>query len=501
MDTKAFKKLAKNVVKGIEAGRTSDPRFYQSLTTLPNCDPILRAMGYADEAYNAIMSDAHVIGELRSIRAGLLSYKTRVVAGDNADDSPLQKLALELCQRVMKKRPADGMTWSDVIWNMATAVLRGFRVHELDWQITEDSYLLPVQVLDRPNRRFKFDIDNKLRLLTKSDPLYGEETEDYKYLISRHMPSTDEPYGKALLSTCFWPYTFKHGGFKFFYQFCERFGMPWPVGKYAKGATVPEQNELLDALLEMLSSGAAVIPEGDEVDLVSFQGSSNTLVQEALINLCNAEMSKALTSQTLATEMKNVGSNAASKTHREREESVNDSDRRIIESTINEMFSYITLFNCGKDVIPPVFQIYESKLATKDRADIWDIATRIGNPSKAAFHKEMGIPMAIDANDTMNSNATIASSQFSRPLSTYNFVQKDAKSIEDIAIEDADKVIESDLLEPAFAMLSEYERQGKSLQNFLDDLPKLFSKMDAKELNSLSSQVMQVAFSEGVDNA
>lgn len=498
MDAKQIRKMAKSVTTGEAAGRATDPAFYQALRVLPNPDPILRSMGRAEASYDAIMSDAHVIGELRSMRSGLLSYTPRVVAAQGADNGSKQTLALELCKQLLSRVPAPGMQWSDVIWNMGTAVLRGYRVHEVDWQY-DDGYLLPAAILDRPNRRFKFDTDNQLKLLTKAQPTDGEKTEPYRYLVSRHMPSTENPYGQALLSSCFWPYTFKHGGWKFLYQFCERYGLPWPIGRFPEGTNEHDQNELLERLLDMLESSAAVIPQGDSVELLT-ANQNGELVQESMIHLCNSEMSKALTSQTLATEMRKVGSNAASKTHHEREQVVQASDRAIIEATMNQVFADITRFNCGDDILPPVFELYKPKMVSKERAEIWEMASRIGNPSKAAFHKEMNIPEAKDDKDRLQASAvaTGAQSFSAHPSSSLEYKAAGKETLAQAAIRQADAVIESDLIEPIFQMLTEYENQGKSLQQFLNDLPELFKDLDTSELAELNSQVIQLALSEGI---
>ncbi len=498
MNSKDIQRLARKVSTGAIASRHNDPAFYSGLSVLPNPDPILRAMGKADETYAAIMADPHVIGELRSLRSGLLAYQLRAVANTDAPDTPVQQQALELCQSILKRRPAPGVTWKDRTWTMAEAILRGIRVHEVIWQL-DGGQLLPVQLLDRPNRRFRFDHENQLRLLTKAQPIEGEETEDYKFLVSRHMASTDNPYGQALLSSCFWPYTFKHGGFKLFYQFCERYGLPWPVGKYPAGTPVNEQNELLDALLNMLEAGAAAIPEGNQIDLMTVNHSGE-LVQESLIHLCNREMSKALTSQTLSTEMRQVGSNAASKTHREREQGVQEADRAIIESTLNELFADAVQFNFGDDVIPPLCQLFkEEKKATKERAEIWKTAAEIGNPSREAFHNEMGIPQAKDDNDRLQLQPQQPAS-FSTAQPSLTFASSDP-TLTDQAAQQADTAIEADLLQPVLAHLTEYERQGKSLQQFLDDLPQLFNALDSTELIELNQLAIRTALAEGIASA
>ncbi len=493
MDSKDMRKLRSGVVTGRSATRASDPAFYSFLRVLPNPDPILRAMGKAEQAYDAIMSDAHVIGELRSMRSGVLSYKPKVIADDQADESDIQQAALETCQGILRRRPAPGMLWQDVIWNMHTAVLRGHRVHEVDWQF-QDGQLLPDGLYDIPNRRIRFDDDNQLRLLTKAQPIEGEETEDYKYLVTRHMPTQENPYGQALLSACFWPYTFKHGGFKFLYQFCDRVGVPFPVGRYPEGTDEKAQDDLLDALLDMLEKGVAVVPEGDAIELLTVSHSGE-LTQERLVQLCNREMSKALTSQTLATELGKAGSNAAAKTHSQREQGVHESDRALIEATMNKLFSDITRFNYGPDVIPPKCELFKPKQISKERVEIWKIAAEIGSPSRKAFHKETGIPEAEDEADRLE--ASQPTSQFSKYGPTLDF-RKPTETLETAAIRQADQVIEQDLLRPAYQMLLEFESQGKTLDDFLESMPELFESLNTKELGELNGQIMAQAMAEGM---
>jgi len=236
----------------------------------------------------------------------LLGFEWRLEAGG---DSPADVRTLELCNAVMARRPAPGMHWSDVIWSMAQAVFRGFAVHEIVWE-RQDGYLMPAAVLDRPQRRFLFGADNDLRLKTRAAPLEGIPLEGKKWLMTRHMPSQQNPYGVAVFSSCFWPYTFKHSGFRFFVKFAEKYGLPWAIGKYPQGATQQDQDALADALRDMIEDAVAAIQEGSGVELLS-AGDGKAVVHENLINLCNREMSKALTSQTLATEIQDSGARAA----------------------------------------------------------------------------------------------------------------------------------------------------------------------------------------------
>ncbi|MDX2350642.1 MAG: DUF935 family protein [Porticoccus sp.] len=501
-----LQRIAKNVMSTHMAGRTSDPRFYGGLTTLPNPDPIIRKAGLTNEIFDAIESDAHVTGELRSIYGGLMSYELRVVDGVEGEPTGKDKEAWELCQWYMKhRRPGPSMSWRDTVWNMAKAVFHGFRAHELVWE-KDGPWVLPTEVPDRPNRRFKFDVENNLRLLTKESATDGIDVEPYKFVLTRHMASAENPYGKALLSSCFWPYTFKHGGFKFFYKFCERYGLPWPVGKYPAGTPLKQQQELLDALLNMVEDGAATIPEGDAVELleVSHQGE---LAQEQLIHLCNREMSKALTSQTLATEMRQVGSNAASKTHDDRQGRVQEGDRYMICDTFNEIFSWITKFNFGPDVAPPRLEFYKQKEVKKERAEIWSIAAEVGRPSRKAFHEEMNIPEADDDEDLLRAPPKKATpgdvgAEFSKCVNcgeTHEFAGSESTDLENTAVAEVNKAIVDQWIQPAADLLAQFEAEGKSLLDFQEALPGLYGSLDDDAVLDITNQALALGVAQGMD--
>lgn len=507
MDAKQLRKIARNVMVRDLASRTNDPRFYAGLTVLPNPDPVLRQMGQADRVYDAIMSDAHVIGEIRTIKAGFTNYKYKVVSGD--DKSSKANEAAELCRYWLSNyRPDKGMTWRDTFWNMGTAVLFGFRVHVLEWDIFQNR-LLPKRVLDKPNRRFIFNTENDLRLLTKTHPYDGVETSDPYFVVTRHMPSHENPYGRALLSSCYWPYTFKHGGLKFFFQYCERFGLPWPIGRYPQGTPIEDQNALHEALLQLLDSGAATIPEGDAIELLEPKASSsgNQLAQAALVQLCNREISKALTSQTLATETQETGARAASETHKERQADVTQSDRGIVESGMDEIFTWITQFNFGDEVPPPAFEFYKPKRGTEEEAKVWQLAASISDKVPLrAFHERMGIPVAEEGEKTLRvtGNAALGTgestqgAQFCRHCGHAHEFANGDEHLQETA-DTVDQAIEGDWIRPIADMLSTYEQAGKTLTDLRDDLPKLYGQLDDEQVTYILSQAMRLSFAEGMD--
>ena len=483
------------------ATRTTDPHFFAGLQVLPNPDRVLRKLGKDQQVYDDIFGDAHVLGDLRSVRSALLGFEWRLMPGS---DDPASTRALELCERVMAMPPAPAMQWSDVIWAMGCAVFRGYAVHEIVWQ-REGNEIVPVKVVDRPQRRFKFGIENELRLITRDHMVDGIPLGDKKWLLTRHMASFDNPYGVAVFSACFWPYIFKHAGVKYLAKFCEKYGIPWAIGKYPAGTPDIEQKALADRLAEMVEDGVAAIPDTGEVELLEHK-QSGQLVHERLINLCNRELSKALTSQTLSGDLTDVGARAASDTHREREISVNQSDRAIIEYSINQLLQWITELNVA-NATSPTFQFFEEASANTDMVEMLAGAREIVPLSRQEVYDRLQLSEPEDEADTIGTDVPRGSfppPEFSKCPhcgAAHDFAQADDDPISAFvaaAATMADDAMQL-LPEPAQKLLEEIERSGGTLTDFQARLPELWPAIDETRVGELTELVVMTGFLQGMD--
>lgn len=483
------------------ATRSTDPAFYSVLNFLPNPDTVLRKLGKSHEVFDALTGDAHILGELRSVRAGLLGYEWRLQAGG---ETPADLRALELCEQVMAKRPAPGMRWADVIWNMAQGVFKGYQVHEVIWE-RFDGYLLPTRVVDRPGRRFIFAPDNRLRMTTRTNPLDGIELGDYKWLLTRHMPSHDNPYGVALFSSCFWPYTFKHNGFKYFVKFCEKYGIPWALGKYPRGTSPKDVDELAERLAAMVEDAVGAVPDDGSVELITTGTGMAQLPQERMIAVCNREMSKALTSQTLATEIQGEGSRAASETHRDREVSVQESDREIICDTFNELFAWITEINVA-GAVPPMFEFYEEADARQEWVDVFDKARGFIDIPAGYAYERLQIPQPQDGDLILPRGSKGPAGQppeFSVCPHCGGAHDHAATDENDTiarltaqAASQADDII-ADMAAPIRELLDRVE----TMEEFRDGLMRLYPQISDRRLGELTSLVLMTGYLNGMDEA
>lgn len=498
LDIKRMVRSVRGVLGRQAAAADTDPYFFGKLHMLPNPDPVLRAMGVADTVYASILADAHVIGEVRSIRGEFRGMDYRVVTW--AEDDPKAMLARDLCERWMQRfRPNSTADWLEVMWQMLSAIFSGYRVHELVWDAWDGS-LVPVNVIDRPNRRFGFDVDAQLMLKSRAEPMGVVVDEPYRFIVSRHMATMSNPYGSALLSGCFWPWTFKTGGWKYFVKFCERHGLPWPVARYGLGASEAEQDQLAQAIEAMIDSGYAVVPEGSSVELLVANTSGSMLPQESLINAANREMSKCLTGQAMIAELQNVGARAATETAMKRQSDINDSDRDIASASMSQIFRWITTFNFGEDVPSPELEFFQINAAGKDRAETYQIAANMGaRPSRKAMLEELNIPQATDDDDALLPEST--------PTTTAEFAAADdTVLIQSARAEDsrvrsaadaADAALEAAVIEPIARMLEQAERDRSSLADIQAELTQLVGNIDNTELVGLMRQALQWSFTQG----
>lgn len=497
--------------KPVATPETDPQRFFGSLQALPNPDPILREMGRADQAYHSIMMDAHVIGEIRSIRGSFRSHKYRLEIGRDGDSK--SAAAMELCATWMETNSPNGISdWLEVMWQMSACIFTGYRAHELVWELVDGKYL-PTSVIDRPGRRFRFDVKGA-PLLIANAAWQGAPVEPYQFVISRHMPTHDNPYGLPLLSSCFWPWTFKNGGWRYFVKYCERHGLPWPIGRYPAGTSESEQDAFADALGSMLEAGYVVVQEGNGIELlVPNSSGSGNLPQQNLISLCNREMSKALTSQAMVGEQLDVGARAAADTAKARQGEVHDSDRDIAAASMAQIFKWITLFNFGDGVAPPTLAFFKQEAAGKDRASTYQIAANMGaRPSRKAMLEELDIPEAEDDADALlpMSRASLApkASGTGESLPAVDFsavagftFAKAAGMTEDeamqLAAQAADQAIEDHMIAPVAQMLAEYEAEGKTLAEFQADFAKLVGDIDDEALREVLDRAITYSMLRG----
>lgn len=475
------------VLKTELAGVESDPAFLRVMSVLPNPDAILRRLGRSEDVYSRIMLDAHVMGDLRSIRSDLLSYESRIVPGG---DSPDDIRAFELCERVFNRPPAPGWRWQDMHWYNYGAILKGYAVPEVIWG-AELGGFIPQQIIPRAQRRFMFTPGHELRLLTRDAPAEGVAVDDMKFLLARHMPDPDNPYGLSVLSACFWPWTFKHAGLRFFAKFAEKYGLPWAIAEYeatGTSADTTKRNEVLDQLANMVEDALAAVPSGTKVELIESK-SSGAAIHERLVMVCNKEMSKALTTQAMVAELDGAGARAASQTAQDRQAQTGESDRELVAEPWCELCRWITVRNFP-NAQPPRFEYFNEAEARKDWAEVFDTSRKYLNIPASFAHDRLQIPLADDGDDILPAGDSQPPSLFSSPKNKQQFALTGLPELDAVSnVLDAIKPEElqgqaEEIIKPIFSFITEHGDDA------LDRLGEVYTQLTFEQLSTLVARVI-----------
>ena len=121
----------------------------------------------------------------------------------------------------------------------------------------------------------------------------------------------------------------------------------------------------------MVQDAIAVIPDDSSVEIQEANKTSSAEIYDKLVDKMNAEISKAILGQTLTTEIGSSGSYAAANTHMQVRQDIIDADKKLVESVINQLITWIYEINFSNAEIP-VFEMYEPEdvdltLAQRDK--------------------------------------------------------------------------------------------------------------------------------------
>ena len=220
----------------------------------------------------------------------------------------------------------------------------------------------------------------------------GEDLPERKFLLAQHQATYANPYGQKILPLCFWPVTFKKGGWRWWVQFTEKFGSPMLVGKYPRGIDTKEQDDLKDALDRLFQQAVASVPNDTVIETIT-SGSADGAQHKLLIDQCNNEIALAILGQTLTTEIGTNGSYAAAKTHSDVKQEIVDGDKRMVEKCLQQLVDWIYELN-WENGRPPKFSMWAEEDVDRNLAERDRVLTATGvRFTKSYFQRVYGFQM------------------------------------------------------------------------------------------------------------
>lgn len=316
--------------------------FTSLVDRLPNPDKILRKTGKNISVYRDLVNHYQVGACIEQRQAGTKSSKWNLL------ENTCNKEHYKIYNDILKNTDI-----LSLIGNILNAYLFGYSPIEITWK-KFGSYILPVEYTEKPHEWFYFNSEGDFFFKDKTQG--GKKQIDFKnnfkFLLPRNNPTFLNPYGQAVLSRCFWNVAFINGGMEFWVKFSEKYGMPYMFGKYDRNMTDKEKTDFLKTLSDMVQDAIGLIPSDGSVDIMQTGSSGSSEIYKDLITKCENNISKAILGQTLTTDIGNNGSYAASQTHFGVREDIINSDKQLVEKTINQLISFINIVNFNDDITP-----------------------------------------------------------------------------------------------------------------------------------------------------
>lgn len=324
---------------------------YESIFThLPDPDKILQLNGYNYDIYRDLLTDAHLTSVIQQRKMQVIQMGWEV---DNIEDDKKKKEAIQIIS---------DMNLNKISSDILDALLYGFVVTEIIWELRDGKYI-PIDLITKPQEWFRFDKDNKIKMTdNKVKPnRYTKEKIDgglrelpaYKFIVVQYNPKYDNPYGERLLRKVYWPVIFKRATIEKWHLLSEKFGIPFFLGYYNTSASEEEKEKILEQMEEAIKNNVALMEDGTKVEFKENPKYEIGQLFENMVQLQNSEISKAILTVTLTTDVGRVGSYKAAEIHKDMLEYIGLSDKKLVETTINKMLEYYSEVNYGtKDLMP-----------------------------------------------------------------------------------------------------------------------------------------------------
>ena len=337
--------INKNKLLRDYATRNKGNIFYPMYNILPDPDKILEENGYDYGIYRELLNDPHLMATVQQRKMQVMQMGWEL-------DYSGEKRIIERLIEILRMLPL-----SKIISDVLDAILFGFSVGEIEWRKKGDE-IYPHDITGKPQEWFMFNRNNELRLRKYRNGQYffeeGEKLPEYKFILTQYKPTYTNPYGQKILSKCYWPVTLKRGGIEFWQLMMERYGMPYLIGRYPNTYTEVQKGELLEHLKEMIEDNITIFEDGLPIEIKEAPKYNIGQLYERLVNFHNKEISKAVLTVTLTTEIGRVGTYKASEIHREMLSYLGVSDKKLVERALNTLLEYYIKINYGDIPLPRV---------------------------------------------------------------------------------------------------------------------------------------------------
>jgi|HubBroStandDraft_1064217.scaffolds.fasta_scaffold69545_1 phage gp29-like protein len=384
------------------AGLTPE-RLTQILREAEFGDPFL----YLELAEEMEEKDLHYLAVLNTRKEAVsqIDYEIKPASGDKDD--------IRAAELVRAMLASDQLDLVSAMIDILDAIGKGFSAMEIVWDSSEREWF-PRRLRWRDPRWFLFDWVSGEELLVRSlgsegaqIPSEGESTAPrshfkgaglygalrgsigiqpltepllpYKFIVHIAKAKSGLPIRGGLARAAGWAYLFKNYVLKDWMTFAEVFGQPLRVGKYGPGATEQDKRALLQAVANIGTDAAAIMPESMIIEFTEARQSGSAELYQSMCAYLDAQVSKAVLGQTLTTEIpQGAGSRAAAEVHDSVRRDIMSADARRLAATLNrDLIRPIVDLNLGPRKNYP--RIVLGIADDTDAADFVDIVSKLAD--------------------------------------------------------------------------------------------------------------------------
>lgn len=190
----------------------------------------------------------------------------------------------------------------DYLTDLLDALNKGFSVVETVFE-RNDKEWRPSGYKWRDPRYFLIDKkDGQTLRLKDANTQEGLELPPFKFSIHRPKLKSGLPIRGGLARLAAWSFLFKSYTVKDWMAFLEVYGMPLRVGRYGQSASIEDKRILLQAVRDLSTDAAAIIPKGMDIEFVEVKGGSGNAVFGSMADYLDRQVSKGVLGQTMTTD-------------------------------------------------------------------------------------------------------------------------------------------------------------------------------------------------------
>lgn len=441
--------------------------------------------------------DPHLFSQLQTRKNAVTGLDYEVIAFDQEDEADK-----EIANFVAAELEAIE-SFEDVMMDLLDAIGKGISVSEIIWGY-DDGKTVVKEIKNRHQKRFFWDEEDNFKVMTKEYPM-GILLPENKFIIHKYKAKSGHPARAGILRVVAWMYLFKNYDVKDWVSFAEIFGMPLRLGKYNPAASEEDKLALMQALVQIGTDAAGIIPDGTEIEFKEAAKVSSLNIYESLARYCDEQISKAVLGQTLTSDS-GGGSYAQSKTHNEVRHDLTAADCKALAATLRrDLIAPLVYFNFGVDAhIPYIRFDCEEAGDQKETVEIYKtLICDVGLPVPLShLYKKFSIPKPEAGEEIakppsnmsgFGNMATVSQNKLIANSDKGNIVdgQKDVDKLTDAAIRQS-KGAFAKMFAPIMNVIKHAESL-EEIKNYLNDeksVVELCKQMDVETLEELLQKAM-----------